>query len=113
MGRKNGTRGTQAVWKPVTQAAPKVVQKQEEGVRKDKEVKCSQKAEKGFPVLGLSSSRGGADAMFSCQQKEEGSPCRAGEDRRFPQNKGSFGSCLEIFLKVPTLKWTNQRWFQL
>lgn len=41
------------VWKPVMQAAPKVVQKQEKGEGETEEAKCCQKAEKGFPVLGL------------------------------------------------------------
>ena len=51
--------------------------------------------------------------MFSCQEREMGSPSWAGEDREFPQNKESFGSCLGIILEVPTLKQTNHSWLQL
>ena len=74
------------------------------GGRETEKAKCCQKAEKGFLVLKLISFNRGADAMFSCQEREMGSPSWAGEDREFPQNKESFGSCLGIILEVPTLK---------
>ena len=48
------------------QAAPKGMQKQENG-QGEAEEGAAQKAEKGSPVLQLISSNRGADAMFSHQ----------------------------------------------
>ena len=64
------------------QSAPKVVQKQEEG--EAEEVKCCQKAEKGFQVVELISLNKGADGMFSCQQGGTCIPSWARENKEFP-----------------------------
>ena len=60
------------------------------------------------PVLNLLSSDRGADSRFSVlfcfPLVELGSPCQSGEDREFPGNKGSFSSCMGIFLSVPILR---------
>lgn len=78
------------VWKPVIQAASKVVQKEKrEG--ETKEAKRCQKAEKkGFLVLELISSNRGTSAMFSCQEGGIYGLCQATEDREFPPKEREF-----------------------
>ena len=104
-----------------------MVQKQEGGEGQAEEARCQQKAEKEFPVLNLVSSDRGADSrfglvcfvlfcfvlfcfvLFCFPLVELGSICQAREDWEVPRNKRSFGSCLEIFLKISIPRYTRQR----
>ena len=93
-------------------AAPKVVQKQEErgvGGRRGEVLPARLKADKnpegrerGFLVLKLVGLDRGADIVFFHQQVKIGNPGQAREDQELPQNKRSFGSCLEYSLKSPS-----------
>lgn len=82
------------------QAVCKVVQKQEEGEEAE-EAKCCQKVEKEDSWFQTSSAQTEEQSHGFFHKVEIHSPCRVREHRELLQNKGSFSTCLGIFLKDP------------